>query len=232
MKKCFEKKFTLIELLVVIAIIAILAGMLMPALSQARARATGVKCCGNMKQVASAIQMYVGDYKDVLECYLYDPVASKESLIGDVLVNEGKYIPKEVMNCPNVRLGNGSLHWSSGILDCGKGGGDSFYLARVNEWGAFCQRDGYSQFFLMNRMRVPASTFIIGDTFIVSGGSMGYGFFFMNPQVVIENSAGAALHNEHMTLGYADGHVESNDLNYLKQEGFTKVCKQSQIIDL
>ena len=75
-----QAAFTLIELLVVIAIIAILAAMLLPALSRAKARAQGIGCMNNSKQLMMAWRMYAEDNHDVL-LFAYGSTAADQPYV-------------------------------------------------------------------------------------------------------------------------------------------------------
>ena len=127
--------FTLIELLVVIAIIAILAGMLLPALAKAKTKAQGITCMNNTKQLMLAWHMYNNDYSDRIVMAFHGGMAT-----GGAAANNAKNAP-----------------WVEGWLDWTTSTDNTNTLFLVNEkYSKLARYFGNSQ----NVFKCPADKFV------------------------------------------------------------------------
>ena len=155
-----QKSFTLIELLVVIAIIAILAGMLLPALNKSREKAMTTSCSGNLKQLGMGIQFYAGNNNDTLPMSKFinqgDSNKNKKgdmhvSIMNELRVKHGK--KNNVMVCPVFINKNGQV--GIGVDGYGYAG-----TVALNEWTriTIVVKDGYPSTYINGKHYVTSTT--------------------------------------------------------------------------
>ncbi len=204
-----QQRFTLIELLVVIAIIAILAAMLLPALSQAREKARGISCTSNQKQIMLNVLMYVDDNKETWPL-AYDgprgtthPYCEWWYAVGGG--RNGSYTEvEEYFLCPTYGTARnkgstrpGSYGWNiygTGTLTGTQHYGMGYTMADP--------RTGVSGPRTSSTIKEPSSTIVIGDSTEMSytGNGLyiiGYSTYTYMP----------TCHRAGGNFGFADGHV-------------------------
>ena len=202
MKSKRNAQFTLIELLVVIAIIAILAGMLMPALSNAREIARASQCIANQKQIGMMLEFYADSSRGRLPIPVGD-VEYKEEGGHEGWINQLKLFriaEKKSFRCPVEQKREFSYSLNAHEP-----------YSRVKRWNSFTQSQ-------LSQSRVGTSRIILVEESpfsLFANGDCDQDNYTQNSS---PDTAGAPERHTGFTLGFADGHcakVRHYDFNMI-----------------